>query len=658
MSFDSTVHAKAVELSKLGYEMTSQAGSGHPTSAASLAHLVTVLMYKHMRWEPANPAHPASDRLVLSEGHAVPVVYAAGADLGVMIGTEESGLRPMTRDDALSLRALDSPIDGHPNPEEGFPFFDAATGSLGQGLSVAGGVAAAARLDKLDKRVFCIIGDGEAREGQIWEAVDFLRDHDLRAVCPIFNCNAYGQSDAVTAQQSPETLAAKLEAAGFDARVIDGHAPSEILEALEAHAERTASGDDAAPIAIVARTVKGWGAPSQQGQGHHGKPADPDALDSVLEELDATGREWGAAADTPLKPAAVAASRPGGEPEPQPLPSFPDALKQFGLSEVLDKGKYGTRKAYGVALQALGHARGDVVALDGDVKNSTYSERFYKDNALQNRFFECRIGEQNMVSAAVGLSAGGRVPFASSFAKFITRAYDQTEMAVLSGANIKLMGSHAGISLAADGPSQMGLPDVSWFRSFSKMRDRHGRPGFYVLHPSDAYQAYALTLAMAEHDGPCYMRTLRPDVEFLYGPEHKFELGGHEVLSHGRDLLIVAAGYMVHEVNKALEALDEQGVDATLVDLYSLPFDEEALLDLANQNQGNILTVEDNFGGGIGSAVADAVADDGGGFTVSQMYVRNIPKSGLSPDDLLRYTGLDADQIVKNAMELLKLQVA
>ncbi len=653
MSFDSTIHAKAVELAKLSYEMTAAAGSGHPTTAASLAHITAVLMYHHMRYEPANPTHPCSDRLVLSEGHACPIVYAACADQGVMIGRSKEEWRPMTREDAMSLRAIDSVVDGHPNPIEGFPFFDAATGSLGQGLSVAAGLAAAARLDGIDKRIFCIIGDGEAREGQIWEAVDFIKDHNLKAVCAIFNCNVYAQSDKVSPQQTPEALVAKLQAFGFTALDIDGHNPTAIKEALEEHA-RSMHDPNSNPIAIVARTVKGWGSPSQQGHGHHGTPALGDKLKVALEELDATGRQVGAVADMALKLDLM----PPRKSEPdvrKPVPSFTEAMKQFGQEAALEKGVYATRRAYGIALRALGHARSDIVALDADVKNSTFAEMFAKDPALASRFFECRIAEQNMFSVAVGLSAGGKVPFASTFAKFATRGYDQIEMAMNSGANFKIVGSHAGISLAADGPSQMALPDVAWFRSFTTVARKNGSPGFFLLQPSDAFQAYALTLAMAEYDGPCYMRTLRPEVEFLYGDNDKFTLGGHEVLTEGRDLLIVASGYMVHEANKALEKLDAQGVDATLVDLYSIPFDEEAILDLANENNGMVLTLEDNYGGGIGSAIADACAADGGGFTVVQMYVRNIPKSGRTPEDVMAAAGLSADHIVAQAMSMLEL---
>ena len=654
MSFDSTVHAKAIELTKLACEMTSASGSGHPTSAASLSHLVSVLMYQHMRYEPANPSHPSSDRLVLSEGHAVPIVYAAAADLGIYIGKDKESRRPMTREDAMTLRAIDSLIDGHPNPIEGFPFFDTATGSLGQGLSHAAGLAAAGKLDGLDKRVFCIIGDGEAREGNIWEAVDFIKDYSLKAVCPIFNCNVYAQSDKVSPQQTAEVNAKKLEAAGFHVLTIDGHNPTEVADALSQHAQAQFD-PDSDPIAIVANTVKGWGIPSEQGGGHHGKAVS--SLEDVLAELDQTATQVGAMADTPLKIGMMSPKKPEASTK-NALPAFPEACQQFGQGSALEKGKMATRKAYGVALQALGHARSDIVALDGDVKNSTYSQWFHDDERLHERFFEGRIGEQNIFAAAAGLAAAGKTPFVSTFAKFVTRAYDQIEMAMNSGVGIKIVGSHCGISLAADGPSQMSLPDVAWFRSFATMNGPTGQPGFHVLQPADAFSAYALTEAMADHPGCAYMRTIRGDTEFLYSEQDSFHLGGHAVLSEGRDLLIVASGYMVHEANKALDKLDAQGVDATLVDLYSIPFDGDAILDLANENNGNILTIEDNYGGGFGSAVADVAAASGDGFTVRQMHVRNLPKSGRTPDDLMDYCGLSPDHIVQNAMHVLELTTA
>ncbi|MEM9788987.1 MAG: transketolase [Planctomycetota bacterium] len=656
MSYDSTIHAKAVELTKLTFEITAAAGSGHPTSGASLAHLVTVLMYEHMRYEPANPAHPASDRLVLSEGHAVPIVYAACADLGVMVGRGKDEWRALTVDEAKTLREIDSLVDGHPNPVEGFPFFDTATGSLGQGLSQATGLGIAARLNGMDKRIFCLIGDGESREGNIWEGVDFLIDHDLKAVCPIFNCNKFAQSTPTGPQQMPDVTQAKLEAVGYDVHRIDGHHPTAIKEALSAHA-RAQHDPNAAPVAIVADTVKGWGVPSQQGHGHHGAAATGEALVTALAELDATATQVGAAADTPLKRDLMTPSeRPNLE--PTVAPAFDEACKAYGQEAALEKGRLATRKAFAVALRALGHADPRVVVFDGDVQNSTGADAFSKDAALAERFVQCRIAEQQMVAAAAGLAATNRVPFCVTFGKFLARAYDQVEMAVNSGANLKLVGSHAGITLGADGPSQMAMADVPYFRGIGTMRLKQGQPGFYVLTPSDGWSCYALTQLMAQHDGPAYLRTLRPDTEFLYGPSDTFRLGGMAVLSEGRDLLIVAHGYMVHEANRALELLDQQGIDATLVDAYSLPFDGDTLCDLANENNGMVLTLEDNYGGGLGSAVADALAGSGDGFTLQQMHVTHLPKSGKSPDDLLHYCGLSADHVVHRAMGMLNLTPA
>ena len=649
MSFEAAVHAKAIQLNHLCLDMCAAAGSGHPSSALSLGHVVTVLMYHSMRWLSDHPQYPTSDRLVLSEGHAVPVIYAALADLGAAVGKGDQ-LRPLTVEDLMTLREAGSCLDGHPSPMEGVPFFDAATGSLGQGLSVAAGLGAAARADGLDKRIYCIIGDGESREGQVAEAIDFMMDHGLANVLPIFNCNGYGQADKVSVQQSPERLAAKLEAAGFSVHSIDGHDPDAIREAFEKFIERSA-GDE--PTAVVARTVKGWGTATMQGGGWHGKPATGDRLDQAHSELNATGVGLTSALagdelriypPTEYTPVDVAITEPGG---------FDAAMKRYDMESILRGGKLSTRKAYGLALRVLGHANPNVFVLDGDVRNSTFAESFSEDDALADRYLECKIAEQNMFSTAVGLSAAGKIPFCSTFAKFVTRGYDQIEMAINSGANIKIVGSHSGISLAADGPSQMALPDVAWFRAWATVRAHSGDPACYLLQPADAYAAYALTMRMAEHDGPCYMRTVRPDVEFIYNANVEFDLGRFEVLTEGRDLLIISAGYMVHECNKVLDALDKAGIDASLVDLYSIPFDAEALLDLANANGGNILTVEDNYGGGLGSAVADAVTESGDAFTVEQLFVESIPKSARTEEEILKYCGLHHESIAKKAAAML-----
>lgn len=658
MSFEAAVHAQAIELDRLSLTMTAAADSGHPSTAMSLGHIVTVLMFHSMRWSPEHPAYPTSDRLILSEGHAVPIVYAAAAKLGVMVGIDPDHRRPLTIDDLKTLREGSSILDGHPNPVVGFPFFDAATGSLGQGLSVAAGLGMAARMDKTDRRIYCIIGDGESREGQIAEAIDFIVENKLTNVLPIFNCNAYGQTGRVSEQQSAEKIAAKLEAAGFRVQSIDGHAPNQIKAAFEAFAE-VASAPSGQPMAVVARTVKGWGSPTLQSGNYHGKPVKGDQLAKVEGELAERRQELTSSLATSdaftIQPPAQAPIR---EIRLGELPPFSAAMKARDMTSVLHAGRMATRRAYGIALQALGQVNDRVVVLDADVSNSTFAEDFARSPQLSSRFVECRIAEQNMFSVAAGMSAAGKIPFCSTFAKFVTRGYDQIEMAIVSGANIKIVGSHAGASLAADGPSQMSLPDIAWFRALSTVRDHRGNPACYILQPSDAYAAYALTGVMAEYEGACYMRTLRPDTEFLYNDDVVFNLGGFEVLAEGRDMVIVASGYMVHEANKALDDLDKAGVSASLVDLYSLPFDQEKLLDVVNASGGRVLTVEDNYGASIGSAVADAITTSGDGFPLVQAYIERIPKSAKSPDEVLRMTGIDHKSIANKALKLLELQPA
>ncbi|MBK9188469.1 MAG: transketolase [Phycisphaerales bacterium] len=653
MSFEAAIHAQAIEIDRMSLEMCAAAGSGHPTSAMSIAHIVTVLMFHTMRWSPDYPDYPTSDRLVLSEGHAIPAVYAAAARLGVMFGKDPEKRRKLTIEDLKTLRAASSELDGHPNPMEGFPFFDSATGSLGQGLSVAAGLAEAARLDKIDKRIYCIIGDGEAREGQVTEALDYIIDRKIRTVLPIFNCNDYGQADRVSGQQSAETIAARLEAIGFEVKSIDGHNPKEIKAAFDAFlaidADRAGK-----PMALVAKTVKGWGCPSLHGGGWHGKPPTGEQLKRAMAELD----EKRVQQTTSLASSDQFTIEPPADytpttPREDDIPSLAEFMKRNDMETLLQSGAMASRRAYGIALRALGQVNDRIVVLDADVSNSTFAEMFKKDAACASRFMECKIAEQNMIGVGAGLAAAGKIPFCSTFAKFLTRAYDQIEMAIYSGANLKIVGSHAGITLAADGPSQMALPDVSWFRAFTTMRDHRGNPGCYVLQPADAYAAYALTQVMAEYEGCVYMRTIRPDVEFLYSDDVVFNLGGFEVLNEGRDVALIAAGYMVHEANKAVELLDKAGVSATLIDAYSLPFETEAMLDIIGQNNFNVVTIEDNFGGGLGAAVAEALQESGDAVQLKQLHVRSIPKSARTPEEILAMHGLTAQDIKKAAMDLL-----
>jgi transketolase len=644
------VDAKAIELGKLAVRATTAAGSGHPTTALSLAHLVTVLMYRVMRWDPKHPDARGADRLVLSEGHAVPIIYAACADLGVTI-LSGNRARPMTLDDLMALRAIDSPIDGHPNPMLGFPFFDAATGSLGQGLSVAAGLGAAARLDGIGKTIYCIMGDGESREGQIWEAMDFIADHGLTNVVAIFNCNTLGQSDFVSSAQDWQHLQRKAQAFGLTAVVIDGHDPAAIEDTLRRREELGAG----KPLCVVARTVKGWGVPALGGMGHHGTPVSKNQLEAVLSELDKRAAELGianleAAASEVGLHIAPPLPAPAAKAAGQPMGFMAEIEKDPKLAEaVTSKKAMSPRRAYGLALKALGATNPSVVALDADVKNSTYALEFA--TAYSDRYFEARIAEQNMISAAAGLSSGGKVPFVSTFGRFMLRGFDQIEMAIIGGANIKLVGTHVGVTLAADGPSQMALADVAVIRAFAHVQDSRGNPAATVLTPSDAVSAYKLVLAMAAFPSACYLRAVRADLPILYAEDEAFPFGGYKLLRKASDVsrrvVLVGSGYLVHSCLKAAEALSAKGTAVAVVDAYSLPMDASSVLTLAGRG-GIVLTVEDSYVGGIGSELAEAAAaTPDGAPQVRALAVRNIPKSGRTPEDVLAYVHLSVDEIVR-----------
>ncbi|MDD4889486.1 MAG: transketolase, partial [Phycisphaerae bacterium] len=551
------LNAKAILIDKYAILSTTAAGSGHPSSAASIGHIVAVLMYHQMRWLPGDPWSLANDRLVLSEGHAVPAIYPAYADLGGVVGPDKKHAKRLTLDDVLKLRKVGSVLDGHPNPALGVPFFDAATGSLGMGASVGAGLALAADLDKTGRRVYVIIGDGESREGQIWEAVDFIAGKNIRNCTLIFNANGQGQADYVSGQQSADALVAKLRAYNVAAVVIDGHNVDEIHSALNMQTDR--------PVAIVARTVKGWGSSELTSGNWHGKPLPAASVEKAIKDLDAklaAGNLPDPLKTTMTPPLPPARERPLAAPANLGDPDFVKLIGEHPLPaarKMLDgvkKGKLATRRAYGLALVELGRQNGNVVALDGDVSNSTFAEFF--NWSFPERFFECKIAEQNMVSAAAGLAAGGKIPFASTFGKFFSRALDQAELAIISNANLKLCGSHIGITLGADGPSQMAVADVAFFRAFGQRNVPMGTattPGakkvkpkdaaVLVLTPSDAVSAWKLCELMANHVGPCYMRTMRPETAFLYKPTEKFPLGGFKTLRKGKKLVIAAMGYMV-----------------------------------------------------------------------------------------------------------------
>lgn len=637
--------AKAIELCKHVLRMTTASGSGHPSTGQALAHVVVELMYRQMRYDPRDPWNPGNDRLVLSVGHAVPIIYAAYADLGGVVGQTREHAAALSVADLDSLRELGSVLDGHPNPAEGFPFFDAATGSLGQGLSVAGGLALAARQDGIDKRIYCIVGDGESREGQVWEAADFIADYNLTNVCAVFSCNGHGQAGPVSAQQSADALAKKMQAFGWEVIRADGHDP------LALHAAFEKSKTTSKPAAIIATTVKGWGVDLMHGKNYHGKPLTSEELDQALRQLDDTGRKLGAKPATMLSPVMPVYAAPARQPihAEVRLPAFDGALKKVGLEGALSKKKLATRQAYGAALVALGDVDPRIVSLDADVSNSTFANMFAKHHAA--RFVECKIAEQNMISAAAGMAAAGKIPFASSFGKFIARAVDQIDMAMISRANIKIVGSHTGVSLAADGPSQMAVSDVAYFRSMTRADNGRGCPACHVFHPSDAISAYRLVERMAQIDGLCYMRTHRPDAPFLYSLDETFELGGCKKLRTGRHLTLASAGYMVHSALSVAARLAETGVECNVFDCYMFPMDAGAVLDTARNSGGAVLVIEDNFIGGLHAELAEAAALRGD-VRVSGLTVNRIPKSAKTAEEVFDYVGVGDEHILAAAKRL------
>jgi transketolase len=445
-------------------------------------------------------------------------------------------------------------------------------------------------------------------------------------------------------------VAAKLAAYGFIVRTINGHDPDEIAEAL---GELPVVQNGYRPLAIVARTIKGWGAHSEQGMGKHGTPVKKDKLPQILGELDRTARDLGVAefkGDGELTISAPSGKVPAGyvaphQSKPIKAAGFVEGLTKAGLDKELGANKpIATRRAYGAAILALGEADQRVVALDADVKNSTFAEWFA--HKLPAQYVECKIAEQNMINAAAGLAAAGKIPFCSTFAKFLERAYDQLEMAVISGANIKVTGSHAGVTLAADGPSQMSLPDVAWVRSFCHAKNFNGRPAMTYFFPADAICCYKVTELMANLDGCCYQRTLRADTPLLYKPDDSFEVGGYKVVREGKDVVFVAAGYMVHECLRAADELAKSGKKATVIDAYSLPMKDAGILDIAAKNGGRIISVEDNYSGGLDAELAILIAEKGAGIKLKNLFVRHIPKSGREPAEVLDYLQLGQKAIL------------
>jgi len=581
--------------------------SGHPTSSMSAADLMAVLLDGYLRYDFGHPENPANDHLIFSKGHASPLLYALYKAAGAI-----------SDDELLTFRKFGSRLEGHPTPV--LPWVDVATGSLGQGLPIAVGVALAGkRLDRLPYRVWVLTGDSEMAEGSMWEAFEHAAFAGLDNLTAIVDVNRLGQRGETMHGWDLDSYARRVEANGWHAIEIDGHD----VEAIDA-AYAEALSVEGKPVAIVARTLKGKGVAAVENEGGmHGK-----ALDDPEEAIE----ELGGTRDLTIE---VSPPEPG---KPHVFETAALELPRYDVGE-----EVATRKAYGEALAALGSADGAVVSLDGEVSNSTYAEIFTA--AHPERYFEMYIAEQQMVAAAVGMQVRGWKPFASTFAAFITRAYDFVRMAAVSRASIALCGSHAGVSIGEDGPSQMALEDLAMMRAVG---------GSTVLYPCDGNQTARLVAAMAELDGIRYLRTTRAATPVLYENGEEFPVGGSKVLrsSDEDDVTIVAAGITVHEALAAAEALAGDGISARVVDCYSVkPIDADTLRAAAEAT-GCILTVEDHWPeGGLGEAVLAALADAEERPPVTVLAVEGMPGSG-TPAELLAAAGIDAEHIAAAARRL------
>ena len=584
--------------------------SGHPTSSMSAADLMAVLLAKYLHYDFDRADDPRNDHLIFSKGHASPLLYSIYKAAGA-ISDEE----------LLTFREFGSRLQGHPTPA--IPWVDVATGSLGQGLPYGVGIALAGKkLDRLPYRVWVLHGDSEMAEGSVWEAFEHASFYGLDNLTAVLDVNRLGQRGETMHGWDLDSYADKARAFGWHAIEIDGHD----VDAIDlAYGEAVAM--QGVPTVIVARTIKGKGVKEVEDKGGwHGK-----ALDHPEESVAELGGE---------RNLVVEVAKPEFSGEPHRFEASGSLeLPTWALGE-----EVATRRAYGDALAALGSARGDVVALDGEVSNSTYAEIFTE--AHPDRYFEMYIAEQQMIAAAVGLQVRNWVPFASTFAAFLTRAYDFIRMAAISQANIRLCGSHAGVSIGEDGPSQMALEDLAMMRAV------HGST---VLYPSDPNQTANLVAQMADREGIVFMRTTRAATPVIYRAGEDFPIGGSRVLRDGDDVAIVAAGITLHEALDAADRLAAEGIDGRVIDLYSVkPVDRETLRAAAEATGGRVLTVEDHWSeGGIGDAVLEALSDGEAPARVVRLAVREMPGSG-TPAELLAAAGIDAARIADAARALVR----
>jgi transketolase len=589
-------------------QMTTQAGSGHPTTCLSMAELAACLFFDEMRYDVHDEAHWGNDEFVLSKGHAAPILWAAYAEAGIVDPSE-----------LPTLRRFSSDLEGHPTPR--MKWVKAATGSLGQGLSVGVGMALAQRLGRSPGRTFVMMGDGECAEGSVWEAANAAGHFRLKNLVAVVDINRLGQSEPTMLGHDIRAYERRFRAFGWETYRVDGHDVKKILAAL--HTIRSSGG----PAVILAKTIKGKGVSFiEDRNGWHGKPLKPEELEKALAEI-------GPLPEVDAK-RCIRAPRKAERP----------ALK-VGTSweRTATAAPTATRLAYGIALEKLGRVNDNVVALDGDVKNSTYADKFFE--SFPERSFQGYIAEQNLVGMGIGMAAKGYMPFIATFAAFLSRAHDQIRMAAYSQSNIKLCGSHVGVSIGEDGPSQMGLEDLAIFRPI---------PGCAVLYPCDAPSTEACVETMAGHQGMVYLRTTRPATPALYSKGEAFPVGGSKVVAQGEGdaVTVVAAGITVFEALKAAAELKKEGIGLRVIDAYSVqPIDGEGIRREVAGTSGRAIVVEDHYpGGGLGEAVASALA---GGARLVHLCVRELPRSG-KPEELMEAAGISAAAIARAARGLVR----
>lgn len=597
---------------------TTAAGSGHPTSALSCADIVAALFMYAMHFDPHNPANPNNDRFILSKGHAAPVLYALWKALGII-----------SEQELMTLRQFDSVLEGHPTPR--FSGVDVATGSLGMGLSIGAGECLSARVTKHDFFIYVLMGDSEVAEGSVWEGAEIASFYKLNRLVGIIDVNRLGQTGQTMEGYDVAIYEDRFKAFGWHTYLVDGHDMDVLVKTFAQ--VRSYEGDK--PQMIIAKTVKGYGVEAVENKnGYHGKVFSAQELPDILQKL--------------KERFADAASYAGSYTFTPTIPPAPTVAESGAAATVPMQATYkmgdkiAPREAYGQVLTVLGDSYSDLVSLDAEVKNSTYAQTF--ETKYPHRFFQCFIAEQNMVSMGIGFSARGCIPFVSTFGAFFTRAYDQIRMAAIGRNPVRLAGTHVGVSIGQDGPSQMALEDIAMMRAV---------PDSVILYPADAVSTYYLAAAVANYNkGISYLRLTREPLPVIYTPDQLFTIGGCKVLkqSDKDQACIVAAGITVHEALRAYQLLERQHIAVAVIDLYSIkPLDEQTLIEVGMQSNGYIITVEDHYlEGGLGQAVTYALRNSS--ITIDCLAVTKLPRSG-KPAELLAYEGIDASAIVRAVIE-------